>query len=472
MVASAKNFHYHRPLFTFSILSSCLTFTLVVASMIQTSLGWRSGNTIIGNMKTSSSVEQRLSTSTKELLDHERVDIAIVGGGLAGLALAIGIATNVPDLSVALIEKRDFSQAGATFGLAPNGAKALKELCDDEFVQSLQKQGVDLTELEDMPVTMLTWWIVRDHLLNRAMDLSNRYQSRLQIYRNLELEDIERPNESDDNLKVAELKFCNSDFKIEASLIVGADGVQSRVRELIGMPPAIDTGRTLYRGSVIIDKSTPPCVSSLLSKGTTPFFLQNHGSSFFVFNHDNDIHPGLLLWGINTPIEVNDEGDMIECLLDLFKESLSSSTRSQDKNIASELLHRTKPSIQRSKYLVQDMSDKVLPDGGGWGGGKRVTLIGDAAHACRATDGQGGNMAFEDCAILCRRLSEVTAHAKVNNDVLRRQDSCNHLIADFESERLPRVQRIHEDQSVRAESQSRKLSRWNQEFKEWVYAGV
>jgi 2-polyprenyl-6-methoxyphenol hydroxylase-like FAD-dependent oxidoreductase len=42
--------------------------------------------------------------------------------------------------------------------------------------------------------------------------------------------------------------------------------------------------------------------------------------------------------------------------------------------------------------------------GSGWGGRGRVTLIGDVAHACQPTYGQGGNLALEHCIVLCRLL--------------------------------------------------------------------
>jgi hypothetical protein len=61
-----------------------------------------------------------------------------------------------------------------------------------------------------------------------------------------------------------------------------------------------------------------------------------------------------------------------------------------------------------------------------------VTLTGDAAHACRPTDGQGGNQAFEDAVVLCRTLKD---------DLPIQQ-----TLRKFEETRLPRVKRIHDDQ--------------------------
>lgn len=95
----------------------------------------------------------------------------------------------------------------------------------------------------------------------------------------------------------------------------------------------------------------------------------------------------------------------------------------------------------------------------GWGGTKRVTLIGDAAHACRPTDGQGANMAFEDACVLVRQE-------------LRKDIASEDLVLEFENERRPRVKRIHQDQAERALKQGKDWTRWPQEFMDWLYAGV
>merc|ERR1712179_853242 len=110
------------------------------------------------------------------------------------------------------------------------------------------------------------------------------------------------------------------------------------------------------------------------------------------------------------------------------------------------------------------MSEAVLPANGGWGGGRRVTLIGDAAHACRPTDGQGGNLALEDCVIFCRKLLMMMND---KNKILAQSKTCNDFIVDFEKERLPRVRRLHEDQRVRAERSPEDRVPWTPEFCDW-----
>lgn len=50
------------------------------------------------------------------------VDVIIIGAGLSGLSLACGLANSNRELNIHIFEKRSaFTEAGATFGLAPNG---------------------------------------------------------------------------------------------------------------------------------------------------------------------------------------------------------------------------------------------------------------------------------------------------------------------------------------------------------------
>jgi FAD-dependent urate hydroxylase len=263
--------------------------------------------------------------------------------------------------------------------------------------------------------------------------------------------------------------------RIHAKLVVGADGVHSTVRRLIGLPPALDAGMTIIRGHLIVLKQgdpdiTPsttednlylPPLSSLLNTGISPLTVRDDPdqSIFFVFNHHQKT-PGLLMWQIATPrrFDTNDE-------LETFCCSMTSDPIQQ--HFIRQILKQTDPNhITKTKLSVQDMSQ--LP-GSGWGGRGRVTLIGDAAHACRPTDGQGGNLALEDCIVLCRLLSKDPSRLRLPQSS---QQKCHELVTEFEESRLPRVKTIHDDQRVRAELQGHQWRRHSPEYLDWLYAGV
>jgi len=74
----------------------------------------------------------------------------------------------------------------------------------------------------------------------------------------------------------------------------------------------------------------------------------------------------------------------------------------------------------------------------GWGGRGLITLVGDVAHAMRPTDGDGGSMALEDALVLGRVIGSASTPLTTT--------SIPHLLRNFESERLPRVQKVWQNQ--------------------------
>ena len=103
-----------------------------------------------------------------------------------------------------------------------------------------------------------------------------------------------------------------------------------------------------------------------------------------------------------------------------------------------------------------------------------MTLIGDAAHAMRPTDGQGGNMAFEDALVLCRILANSNDNNLEPNNETASSVNIAKSLELFEQTRLPRVQKIHDNQRLRYEARMKGETPipWTDEFKEWVTNGV
>ena len=407
--------------------------------------------------------------------DYLETDIVIVGGGLVGLALFIGTA-RLPDCRVLLIEKRSqYERAGATLGLAANGVKALNELASDPtFVQTnIHPHGFDMMPVEQVPTHILPWWIVRDALLDRAVQLAkaqaqtdNAQESphRLEMWNGVELSELD---EYDD---CVELGFSNVNVRVRAKLVVAADGVRSQIRSLLQLKPAEDTGVRVWRGHIQVmdlkgkNEEAYRVLEPLLSKGYAPFVVRdpnNPLSYVAVFNHHENI-PGLLLWQLGTP---SDDDDTItqflsEGITDPAQREVLAALCSHTPNI----LYTKLRTINMDHISAQPAEQQVQ----GWGGSKRVTLIGDAAHACRPTDGQGANMAFEDACVLVRLLQqtlEKDGPAAFLQDI---QD----LVLRFENERRPRVKRIHQDQAERAHKQGNEWTRWSPEMMDFVYKGV
>lgn len=317
-------------------------------------------------------------------------------------------------------------------------------LCASNFV-ALSK-FVFLHSRFPIVTTVLGWWLIRDWLLERVQRDAN-------ISLRLDVNLLSIDDFSDDS-KV--FVHCQ-DFSLEGHLLIGADGVHSQVRSLLNLEPNVSTGYRVWRGSASADGE--PALEALLDKGIRPINPLWGTTTSSIFNH----HPKLykrLNWvvtaqedpsiepGITTPIDLakpywNDKEEVIF-------------TKLWERSAAHEL-------TKSFELFTAELPDAI---GRGWGGRGRVTLIGDAAHAIRPTTGFGTALAFEDVAILCRKL-------RTTDDPLSRKD-CEKLICDFENERLKRVKIISEQQKEAAEAAhlGEKSRTWSEEYKLWVYAGV
>ena len=90
----------------------------------------------------------------------------------------------------------------------------------------------------------------------------------------------------------------------------------------------------------------------------------------------------------------------------------------------------------------------------------------------RPASGQGGSMAFEDCAILCRVL-ETLKEKQCPGPTTKAE--VERALQDYERQRLPRVRKLWKDQWDRSESSYNhkvRMEPWTPEFSEWVFNGV
>lgn len=374
----------------------------------------------------------------------------VVGASLAGMSAAIGLAKI--GMKVDLIDKQEpQTRQGAVIGLAPNGYKALKEI--------VGKDSCAMTRLDEigLPIDggglMMPWREVRDILFEEVKGSANiRFRGGLNVS---EVDDCS----TNPNVKV---KFSNSDLVLEGSVLVGADGVNSTMRRILGLPCATQVGTTVWRGNVDAVKIGSK-LSYLLNKGLVPLHCKE-GESFVTTYNFNDKIPGMIAWCVSSKkrmaencrqplslFETMSDRGVFELLQELFDES-------------------SKESIEKSSQLsvIDFRSIDDWAPSGGWGGKGRVTLIGDSAHALRPTNGQGVAMAFEDSVILSRTL-----RAQICD--LHNFSFCDDALRNFESERLGRVKVIWGDQWERAEAgykSPKSVGPWTDEYRQWLHAGV
>eukprot|EP00978_Attheya_sp_CCMP212_P049582 scaffold685575_cov51-Attheya_sp.AAC.1 len=376
--------------------------------------------------------------------DDEQVAI-VIGAGPSGLACSLGL-SNVCK-RVLLVEKHPtFEKRGSTFGMAKNGQKTLDEL----------RPGL-LNYMEDIGLPggpggtlVFVWWEMRNAFLHHVRQTEN-----IELFCGEEFTDIEESDEAGVTVKF------KSGLELKGDFLVGADGVHSEVRKVLDLPPVLVSDTTIYRGSVQVPEAASPELRGLLQKGIVPFFTGDGKEIYFVSFNFNERYPGRLTWFLATRLDVDKDS------------SLTPFTISRD-NVKDEselrLLHDIL-SLSEEDHLkpypkssIVDLSEDALSTfvGGGWGGRGRITLIGDAAHGMRPTDAYGGSMALEDAVVLSRILKDG-------------KESLPVLLRRFESERLPRVKRVYDNQYERYDTRMRKGTRLDpqpQEFMDWLLAGV
>jgi len=385
--------------------------------------------------------------------------IVIAGAGLSGLSLALGLARTGNYSKINLLERRnEFLAQGAAFGLAPNGRKALIELLGGtDLIDEMREAGVSFP-VGSYTVILLPWWILRDALLRRA-----RESELIDIHLGCEVISV-----VDDPQKPYVSVSCSGSPKVfQGSILVGADGVNSCVRGCLGLPKAERVGITGFRGHCFTSRnSVLRTLVTEASPSVAPLMIMKNEVIFnsFSFFPRSD----LLIWSINT--ERQELADSVQKNIEAF-DLLRKYADDETWHILENFRQETDESVvQRFEMKIQDMSDDQLAKyEGGWGGKGRVVLIGDAAHAMRPAMGQGGSMAFEDCAMLCRMLSREDT-SNVISDYYRCQEE---IVLKFESARLDRVKIIHQDQTEQSNKSYKKDSvGWTDEFRDWVYEGI
>ena len=313
--------------------------------------------------------------------------IAIIGGGLAGLAAAnalarFGIAAEVFEAAPAL------GEVGAAVNVAPNASRALVAIGLGEQIAAVGKislgiytrnmQTGEFLEFNDRLKTAARvgapyYTFHRADLLDvLAAGLDSRT-----IHLGHRLVGIEE--RSNDVV----LAFANG-AKVEAEYVIGADGVRSVIRQaLYGQDNPTYTGQMVWR--------------ALLNGGDVPAeVLEPTG-------HIQWVGPGchLLAYYIRGEKLVN---IVTQEDTDKWVEEGWSTRGDPDEMRVS--FPNPEPRLEKLLGLVTDCSKWGLftrPLTQNWGRG-RIQLIGDAAHAMLPNAGQGACQAFEDSYILARWL--------------------------------------------------------------------
>lgn len=309
------------------------------------------------------------------------VRIAIVGGGVGGLTAALalrefGIEAEVYEQAPALLD------VGAAIALWPNALRVLERL------------GLKATILEHAgEMDEIRWLDHRGHLLNRvaipqsvALHRADLQSTLLQalppgwikLGHALKAYDVRK-----DKIVAS---FTQGD-EIEADLLIGADGIHSRVRQkLLNDDQPIYRGYTVWRGiSSVFPHSLSPATATE---------IHGRGKRFGI----GPVGNGRAGWWATA----NSQAE----LRDLFDGWPAA---------AIQLIESTPP----ERILKTSAFDRE--PNRTWGNG-HVTLLGDAIHPTTPNLGQGGCQAMEDALVLARCFEQYGA----SEEALRKYEGCRY----------------------------------------------
>jgi salicylate hydroxylase len=377
------------------------------------------------------------------------MNIAIIGGGIGGLATANALIKH--GFNVQVYERAQaLRPIGAGLTLTPNGLNSLDTI-QPGMVESLKQAGSQLNTLTLKRSTGETIASMQMTLMQQyGQPMLNIQWSRLQaILASVLPPEIIHLNHRcigfDQHENSVETHFEDGKT-VQSDLLIGADGINSIVRQmLIGDGSPIYAGRMSWRAVIQYPHE-------LLSPDSATLITAPDGRNLMLI----DVGDGYTFWSAGALLTDDSvcqrATDAKARVLEIFAEWTEPVGAILKATPAEDIVER--PICDRTP----------LPR---WSSG-RVTLLGDAAHPVVPSLGQGANTAFEDAYELAECLSGAP--------------SIQAALEAYDRRRIPRTEAIYTrsanqgERSYKPDSEATfremmKPSQMNQDqFQEWLYS--
>ncbi|MBO0692545.1 MAG: FAD-dependent monooxygenase [Acidimicrobiaceae bacterium] len=317
--------------------------------------------------------------------------VVVIGGGIGGLTAAQALVQKGCEVRV-YEAAPELKEIGAGVALGPNAMKVLRSLGLEERIRAIGWEREQTVSRH-----WRTGRIVRQSSTSRADTIARYGASGCSIHRADMLDTLANslPSSVDIHLGMrgvwagtegasAIAKFADGS-EAEGDVVIGADGIHSKVREALFGPDAPRfTGKVCYRSVIPVD--TPELEDlrdgggSFGPHGTIVIYGVRRGELVNVVCHHDDEHYKHESWITECPKE----------------EVLYVYRRWSDR-----LLRLLSASEVWYKWALYDRDP--IPT---WTVG-RVSVLGDAAHAMLPYLGQGACQALEDAVVLANALERV-----------------------------------------------------------------
>lgn len=321
---------------------------------------------------------------------HRDYDLVIVGAGAVGCLFAALLNQNTPELKIAIVEaSADNKQyLGTAFdpkvmALSASSVQLLDGLnvwskilkqraCayHNMYVWDGENSGELFFNCKEYDREQLGF-IVENSVIVKALHGLLKEATNVELIRPCSIKKIDS--------STSPQELCLSDEqKISAQLIVGADGAQSQIRQMMGF----ETRQWSYGQHAIITT-----VETELSHQSTAWQRFSHCGplALLPLNDEGERHFCSIVWSLNT---------------DVAKQKYDLSDSEFCESLGYEFEHRLGRIVSTDKrYLIplrQMHSIEYYKSS--------VVLLGDAAHTIHPLAGQGANLGFYDAKVLAAEI--------------------------------------------------------------------
>lgn len=310
------------------------------------------------------------------------MDIAIIGGGIAGLTTALALKKK--EISSIIYERADqMSEVGAGIWLQPNAIKVLHDLGLKEKIleNAIQLDRVDITDAQLKPFVKGAA-VVQDSEGNKIVSI---HRAKLQqiLIEALSMDCLKLAHEfkslSRNSNKIV-LEFEHT--SVPADIVLAADGINSKIRKQLFPHSSLrHSGQTCWRG---------------VAKFKLPEEFQNLGREAWGNNVRfgfSQVSNELVYWfavAKAKPFEKDDNSKLKNRLNQMFENFHP-------------IVNQIIGSTEAVKIIRGDLMDlKRLEK---WHD-HNICLLGDAAHATTPNMGQGAGQGIEDAYVLAQLFSQ------------------------------------------------------------------
>ena len=396
------------------------------------------------------------------------VSVAIVGGGLGGLALALALQhRSIP----CVVYERDanFDERSQGYGLTMQqaaravkalGLTGLRPISEQNFGITSKRHVVHKTDGSVVGQWGLRVWGRPETKTKKEAGRQNAHIARQELRRMLldrlepgtvqwgyRLKDYKEivTNDGEGEVDIFLRNESNEMVSSKASVLVGADGIRSTVCRL---KVGDDVFPLRYLDCIVILGIAPTPTDSDLADGETVFQTADGQTRIYAMpfsgagaetagaaSNEAERGRGEMMWQLSFPLHETDAKRLSsEGPAALKAEALA---RCGEWHAPIPELLRSTPDQLVSGYPVYDrdlLDAESLRYGQQNNERSKVTLIGDAAHPMSPFKGQGANQALLDAVLLARTLCKTLQAKGDGSEVKEIEDA----LAEFESEMLNR----------------------------------